>query len=71
VKDLVPGSYRAFAVSGVEGRLPFREADAMQPLQGKGIAVTVAPNQTVELDVPLLDVPLPEETGMEERDVEM
>jgi hypothetical protein len=71
MKDLAPGSYRVFALAGVRWMLPYRDADAMQPVQSQGVAVTVAPNQAVELDVPLIQAAVPEEWGLDDDYVEL
>jgi hypothetical protein len=55
VPNLVPGSYRVFALRGQFRLLPYRDAEAMRPYDGKGTTITATPGQQLSADVPLLD----------------
>jgi hypothetical protein len=66
--EVVPGSYRVFAMAGAPRMLPYREEEGMRPFAGKGVALQVAPNQAVETEVPLLDT-VGEDNEGEARDV--
>jgi hypothetical protein len=71
VDDLAPGRYRVLAFPGRVRALPYREADAMQPLEGKGVDLQAGPNQALEIDVPLLSGTLPDEWRGGDDDLEL
>ena len=53
--NVVPGSYRLFACRRSPWDLAYRDPEVLRALDAKGVAVTIPPNGTVQMDAPLLD----------------
>ncbi len=53
--NVAPGSYRLLAMRNFPFQIPYRDAEAMQAWDNKGVVVSVVAAQQLEADVPLLD----------------
>jgi hypothetical protein len=55
MSNVAPGSYRVIALQTPNIQIPYRDAEAMRHLDGKGSIISVSPGQSLTVDVTLLN----------------
>jgi hypothetical protein len=61
---LAPGTYRVLAFAytpSTTSQIAYRDAETLRKLEGKGVTVSVGPDETKQIEVPLLDASILED----------